>query len=498
MKRIFLILLCLLTLASTVFAASKSDDDDDKSSSTKLQTNTRDAQKAMAMPDYQVTAGDIYTLVSPAGSYSVTIDSSYKVRVGNLGIINVKGLTYQEFKAKVEAIVINNYPTGVVQLFLTNPAAFNVVLTGEVLKSEEVETWALGRLSDIITGALTDYSSRRDIKIISADGTENVYDLFKAERFGDLSQNPYMHPGDKIIVSKYDRVVTLNGAVRRPGTYYLLPGEQLKDLIDIYGDGYTDEADTENISLRRFVGGKEVWNTRILEEADLLGEMNLFTKDIITVGSVTLIRSIFYIEGAFATGTVTGPAGLNRTYIEFEKGQDYTTVVRNNRSWFTNNSADLEAAYIRRAPRVNPETGEEEREEIAINLKNIIYGTGESEIIPVMPDDTLYIPFIQYYVLVNGAVISVGRYPYQADKDYKYYITLANGFNLDQNLFGAVVIKDKNGKRLSKKSKIPPEATITASRNSPNGGWVVPLIITVLSFITTCLGFYTTIKNFRF
>lgn len=486
MKKIFLSVLCLFTLMASVFAAD---------SGASIEANTSSAQQVMASSDYLVTAGDIYTLVIQGSSFSVTIDASYRLRIGNLGIINVKGMTFQELKNRVETIVNNNYPTGNVQFYITNPASFSVLLVGEVIKTGNVETWSLGHLSEILNGRITEYASRRNVKVISSEGEEKVYDLFRAERFGEMDQDPYMHPGDKVVVSKYERQVTINGAVRRPGTYYLLENEQLNDLINVYADGFTDEADKTQVSLRRFVGGKEVWSSRLLEEADVLGDMNLVSKDIIAVGAITNTRAVFYIEGAINAGTATSPTGMSRRFLEYESGQNYATVVRENKDWFTNNSADLENAYIRRAAKT--EEGKAQ-DDIKVNLKNILYGTGFYEDLYVEPDDTLYIPFIQYYVLVNGAVNATGRYPYQADKDWRYYINLANGFNLDQNLFSAVTIKDKNGKRLSKKSKIPPEATITASRNSPAGGWLVPLLLAIMSFITTSLAFYSTMKGFRF
>ena len=50
------------------------------------------AQMAMSSPDYLVTAGDVYTLAFAMGttpvSYTMTVDSSYKIRVANLGIVN--------------------------------------------------------------------------------------------------------------------------------------------------------------------------------------------------------------------------------------------------------------------------------------------------------------------------------------------------------------------------------------------------------------------------
>ena len=127
-----------------------------------------------------------------------------------------------------------------VQFVITNPASFNVIITGEVVAAGEVTTWSLRRLGDVVADNLTDYASTRQIIVEASDGTQKKYDLFQAERFGNMSQNPYLRPGDKIIVPRFERKVKILGAVRRPGEYELLPGEQIQDLINVLGDGYTD------------------------------------------------------------------------------------------------------------------------------------------------------------------------------------------------------------------------------------------------------------------
>lgn len=522
MKKFILIGVCLFSFVVGLFA-------EDNTNS--FVPDTTMAQQAIASPSYMVTPGDIYTLVMQGASISVTIDSSYRLRVGNLGIINVKGLTFQELKNKVENLVNNNYPTTSVQFYITNPASFNVIILGEVKKAGEVKTWSLGRASEVLKNKRTNFASKRLVIIESEDGKQKTYDLFRAERYGDMSQDPYLRPGDKIIVPRYDRRVKILGAVRRPGVYELLSGEQIQDLINIYAEGYTDEANKNELLLKRFVGGASVWEKKHLTETDVLADINLFQNDEVNVLSYSLTRAVFYIEGAVfneekndevtedenvkeelkeeeeeeplieekkfvSIGTISEPTSLNRILVEFDVGTSYAAVVKENKAWFVNNSADLENAYIRR--KIQNENSEPEEEIIKIDLKKILYGSGFYEDLIVQADDVLYVPFVQYFVLVNGAVNSVGRYPYQAGKNYMYYVNLANGINLDQNVFGTVTIKTKEGKRLSKKSVIPPEAVISVHRNSPRNGWLVPLIISILSFLSTLMTSYVAIKNFRF
>ncbi len=143
---------------------------------------------AMANPNYIVTAGDVYSLNYAIGgtavSYTIPVDSTYKIRVANLAVLDVKGKTFLKLKSEVEKIVIQNYPMSGVQFVLLSPSNFKVVITGEVETTQEKNAWALTRVSDVLKSGLTDYSSKRNILIKSTNGKSKVVDLFKAEREG--------------------------------------------------------------------------------------------------------------------------------------------------------------------------------------------------------------------------------------------------------------------------------------------------------------------------
>jgi protein involved in polysaccharide export with SLBB domain len=232
-------------------------------------------QLAISSPSYPVTSGDVYSLTYVAGgvgpvSYLITVDSSYRIRVSNLGIINVAGKTYRQLKQDAETIVSNNYPLSGVQLTMIKPSVFSVYIKGEVTRTAELTTWAMGRLSSLVNGSLSAYSSTRNITVTSADGTAGTYDLFKAQRFGDLSQDPYLRPGDIITISHLDRKVSIYGHVERPGSYELLTGENIRDLIFTYANGYTSRADTDRVEITRFVENNEaVGDTIYLTQAQI-------------------------------------------------------------------------------------------------------------------------------------------------------------------------------------------------------------------------------------
>jgi protein involved in polysaccharide export with SLBB domain len=214
----------------------------------------QDLQLAIANPSYQITAGDVYTLTYNNIVEVITVDYSYRLTLPGLGVINVAGQTYQQLKQEIETIVTNIYPQGGVSFSLTNPSSFSVFIKGEVISAAERTTWALGRLSSLVNSSFTNYSSTRNITVTSMDGQVKTCDLFKAQRFGDLSQDPYLRPGDVITVSHIDRKVSVYGEVERPGLYELLPGEDIRELIHNYANGYTSWGDTGRVELTRGAG----------------------------------------------------------------------------------------------------------------------------------------------------------------------------------------------------------------------------------------------------
>ncbi len=480
---------------------------------------TPDAQLAMSVSNYPVTAGDIYTLAFAAGttpvSYSIPVDSTYKIRIANLGVVNCKGLTYLQLKNQVTSIVQKNYPMGGVQFVLTSPATFLVTVTGEVHKTVQKSAWALTQLSSIVDveDGLTEYSSKRNIKIISEDETEKTYDLFLADRKGDLSQDPYLRPGDRIEVARISRKVTLKGAVERPGTYELLDGENLKALLDNYGSGLASLADLSRIELYREKtdvanSGEKIY----LDEQAYKDDYALLCYDSVYVSSYKDLKPVIHVEGAVnsagilkadvadsaSTGenlvlmddakTVSTDENLNastKISVQFNVGEDYAFFIRRYKEMFTSVS-DLENSYVVRG-----------EEHIPMNISQILYDENFKTKIEMKANDILLVPFKQFFVSVSGAVVSPGRYPYIPDRTYDYYVGLAGGFLRERNKGDAVVITDTDGKKHKKSEFILPEMTIEAKSNSGlyYFNQYAPVVSTIFSVLATSLSAYAVVNS---
>jgi protein involved in polysaccharide export with SLBB domain len=534
-------------------------------------------QLAISSPDYLVTAGDVYTLGYTVGSvpvtYRIAVDSSYRIRVSNLGVINAAGKTFRQLRTEVETIVANNYPLSGVQLIMTQPGVFRVFINGEVHTAVEVSAWALARLS-VLSGHMTAYASNRNVTIKSVNGQVGNYDLFQASRLGKLSEDPYLRPDDIITFNRLERKVTINGAVERPGVYQLLADENLRDLIDTYAHGFTPLSDKGRINLVRFVGSASISGDRMLlseanvrenyalenydivtipditstrpvatvdrleriitlegavrrpgtynllphehlldlvetygdglspladptrmeviryvnsdstsgskvtiGEEEITGNYQLENYDTVIVPTITQLRPVFFIEGAVGAAAEAALTASNRFVVPFNKGEYYSSVVRRNREWFSAVS-DTQNAYIIR-----------DGDRLPINLNRILYDADYRGEVIIEENDTLLIPFRQYFVTVAGAVVNPGRYPYIPDREWDYYIALAGGFSPGQNAFKTVTIRDISGKRLRKPDGITPETIITARHNNflYYFNQFAPVITTMASIIMTFL-----------
>ena len=448
------------------------------------------AQLAISNSDYMVTVGDFYRLTySISGnmiSYEILVDSTYDIRIGNLGVIKAKGKSYISLKKEVEELVLRNFPMSGVQFVLVSPSVFTVKITGEVISATEKKVWGLTRVSEAISNSLTEYSSTRNIKIKAENGKVKVVDLFKASRNGDLTQNPYVRPGDEIIVQRMERKVSISGEVERPGTYELLPGENLKELVEKYGNGLTEFADLSRIQIERVysensVSGQMMYlNAQDLED-EVLTTFDVQCYDSVTVMSFKNLKPVVFIEGAVLSDTNKSGTELlssNKLSINFEIDTNYAFFVRNNRKIFSSVS-DLKNAYIKRGQDIIP-----------IDLEKILYDKSYYSELIVENGDTLLVPFRQFFVTVSGAVNNPGRYPYIPDRTYEYYVGLAGGFIKSQNSGEAVSLTDSNGKHFSKKTFVPPEAMIEAKTNSflyyfnQVGGVVTTLMSIILSTIS--------------
>jgi putative polysaccharide export protein len=474
MKKNRLAFLVLLFVQIMIFAQ------DSKNTDESILTRIKEgAYIAMSDPNYLVTAGDVYGLSYAMGGKIVNInlivDISYNVKILNLATINVNGLTFSQFKRQVEDIIRKNYPLSGAQLLMIKPSVFKVIIKGEVLKVAEVEASALTRLSNVIQNSFTEYSSTRNIEIVSLNGKKRSYDLFMAYRNGDFSQDPFLRPGDIIIIKRLSRKVKITGSVERPGTYELLENENIKELIEIYGGGLREFTDVSKLTVTRNNKTEEfpIGSFFKIENAEKMEPFKLQNNDIVHIPNEAEFKSSIILE-----------AGADVTSIPFIEGADLLSVVRAYRSKFSSLS-DTKNAYLMR-----------NGEKIYTNFNRIFYDRDYNELIALEKNDIISVPVLQQTVVVIGAVLRPGSYPYVPGKTYEYYIALAGGFDLQRNAISSVKIRDAADKKMNKKDYILPGSIITASSNAFLYN-VMPYITFIGTIVTIIGGIFTIIDKLK-
>jgi hypothetical protein len=222
-----------------------------------------------------------------------------------------------------------------------------------------------------------------------------------------------------------------------------------------------------------------------LSQAEAEGYYELADQDVIMVPELTSLRPVIFVEGAIGSAVGVSPTIATREVVAFNLGENYASLVRRNRPWFSAVS-DTRNAYIIRGD-----------EHISINLNPILFDASYRNEIKIEENDTLIIPFRQYFVTVAGAVIAPGRYPYIPDRDWDYYIALAGGFRPGQNAFRSISITDMTGKKMKKGDSITPETIITARTNDAlyYFNQYAPVITTTLTIFMTFLTLQATLNS---
>ncbi len=458
-----------------------------------LQAVTEEAsnlQIAISSRNYPVTPGDVYTLTfllaGETVSNTLLVESDYTINMTIFGKINAEGMTFAQLKPIIEQKIADAYPRSLPSVTITSVGVFQVPVLGEVPESRFVTAWGLSRLSEIIEGNLTDYSSIRDIKIIHGDGKTESFDILRALNHGELEENPNVKPSDKIIISRLHREIAISGEVYRPGDFQLLDSDSVEQ-VTYYTGGFTPRADMSRIKIDRYSSGQPESFT--LDFNNLPADFRFENGDVIIVPTVINRQPVVYIDGGVSgerttIGSQTSIQDLNsqaqnynRLVSPLKSGETLYDILNNVRKSLLP-FADLEHGFVIRGEEI-----------IAIDMQDLIYDFNMARDLTLEPFDRIIIPVNRPEVYVTGAANIPGVYPYNPEEDYTYYVNLAGGFDPIRNKNRVAVLMDRDGNRKNIKDPILPGDTVNVLSNDflYNFNQYFPAITTGLTFIITLI-----------
>lgn len=147
---------------------------------------------------------------------------------------------------------------------------YQVHILGEVNKPGTYRVTASTRLSEAIerAGGILERGSQRRIELRRQSGGGRGVDLLSFRTFGNLDANPYLLDNDVIFVPLKQKVVEIEGTVKRPGIYELRGERTVADLIKLAGGVTPGDVNLAPIKVVRFSNGeKEVIDVENQEEA---------------------------------------------------------------------------------------------------------------------------------------------------------------------------------------------------------------------------------------
>jgi polysaccharide biosynthesis/export protein len=410
---------------------------------------------------YIVGGGDrfqVSIIGMPNQEFYPTINHDGNVFVGDFGFIKVGKVTLTEaieiIRKHVQKSLRGRYEAYVTLVKVKRPI---ITVSGEVQSPGTFQLNGTMRLLDALKlanhGTLPNPEefNFREIECRQGDSLR-TYDLLRAMANGDISQNPYVYPGDNLMLRRVDQRVFVDGEINGQflGRLPFKRGETLGELLGQLS--FKASADSNYILVQQFDPGGKAVPMRKVSMAEA-ASLPLGDRDVITIGK----KENYQQSG---TAKVTGESVRPGTFPILENGTTAEDLLR--LAGGARASGDLARAYVVKA-RIFPGSTDVDRSgEIKVlgenrlpNQKDAALAalrkirpedntalsdlntTGDGMIIdirdkgseiPLQDGDRIHIPKKAYYVYVSGAVRNPGPYLYKAGKAYSYYIGQAGGY----------------------------------------------------------------------
>lgn len=250
---------------------------------------------------------DIYGFSDKSQSLRVSPDGN--IRYPNIGPIKMAGLSIEEAKAKLTAVLGKIYPglqsgNTSLQLSLGQIRSIKVNLIGEITRPGTYTVSSLSTIANALyaAGGPTKLGSYRHIELVRGGKSVAQFDLYEYLLNGNLLQNKLLQDDDVIRVAAYSSRVEVRGAVKRKAIYELGNSDRLGTVLT-YAGGLADEANKEWVRVVRFGNQeKEIYTVKANEASSFL----LQTGDQIYIDNVAnsfknrvSIKGAIYYEGEY-------------------------------------------------------------------------------------------------------------------------------------------------------------------------------------------------------
>ncbi|GAB2520437.1 SLBB domain-containing protein [Spirosoma aerophilum] len=356
------------------------------------------------------------------GQYQLKVSPDGTVKVPDLAPIFVSGLTIEQAEQRIIARLRQGGYQGLgkpgsgtsANVSLTNIRSIRVILVGEVVRPGTYTITSLGSVLNALYlagGPNPETGSFRKIQVIRSNRVVRTLDLYDFILRADQRNNIRLQDQDVIRVADYETHVELNGQVRRPAIFEVLPGETLKTVLGFAG-GFADDAYRASITLRRNTA-RERRIVTITEEQ--LASFIPKAGDKYEVGKILeRYENRIQVAGAvMRPGDYALEPGLETVKQLITRAEGLRKDAFTNRATIVRERADMD------------------RENVSFDLGKLL--RGEIQDIPLQSQDSLTVLSIrdlreEYYVTIEGAINRPDTVEYIANMSVADLIAHAGGF----------------------------------------------------------------------
>lgn len=348
--------------------------------------------------NYVLSAGDqllIELWGNSEASYTRTISPDGVISLPSVGVIFLSGQTVEQAWKTIQeqmSTVYSEIKTGGINLrvSLGQIRSIRVNIAGEVMAPGTYTLPSLATLFNALymAGGVNAIGSLRDIQVYRNSKCVATLDVYDYILNGKYEANIALEDNDMIIVGPYCNHVRVSGKVKRERIFELKDGETLSDLIR-YAGGFTGDAYTGNVSVKRTAGGN--FNRIFTVEQKDFADFSMWDGDSVSVGEV--IRR--YENRVSVRGAVWRPG-------DYQLDDTVRSVV----SLVRKAQGLKEGAYFERGilRRLNPDGT---YQALSVDVPAVF--SGQAPDIALENGDELYIPYTgelhePYYVTVRGEV----------------------------------------------------------------------------------------------
>ena len=198
----------------------------------------------------------VFGIQEYSGELAVSPEGS--IAVPNVGLIKVAGMSIeaatQKIRSTLAASVYKTLQTGGSKLSVSLGKIRSIKVT--VIGSNRPGTYNLSSLSTVfnalyLAGGPHANGSFREIELVRNNKVERKIDLYKFLLEGNQTDNVSLKDNDVIRIPAYHKRVELQGQIKRPGIFEVLPGEDFSRVLQ-FASGFSDTAYQSSVKVYQY------------------------------------------------------------------------------------------------------------------------------------------------------------------------------------------------------------------------------------------------------